>query len=123
MVYVMEGSSILLSRKTLQDFGCIPPDFLEAGQFQNANLAHMQSSKEARLSLTQERGDQELPYQGNAIKQDIQNLQFGLGQGTKALGEKKAQGHGTDEGGRKGLGGGPKVLSPEQEVGQLLAWC
>ena len=63
MVYVMEGSSILLSRKTLQDFGCIPPDFPQAGQFKNANLAHMQSSKEGGLSLTQERADQGLPYQ------------------------------------------------------------
>ena len=41
MVYVMEGSSVLLSRKTLQEFGCISPDFPETGQFQNANLAHM----------------------------------------------------------------------------------
>merc|ERR1712215_655134 len=63
MVYVMEESSILLSRKTLQDFGCIPPDFPEAGQFKNTNLAHMRSSKEAMQSLTLEQGDQGLPYQ------------------------------------------------------------
>ena len=83
MVYVMEGSSILLSRKTLQDFGCIPPDFPQAGQFKNANLAHMRSSKEARLSLTQERGNQGLPYQVSSngevkeqtAKQKVQLLQ------------------------------------------------
>ena len=61
MVYVMEGSSVLLSRKTLQEFGCISPDFPEAGQFQNANLAHMRSPKEARQSQKQVRGDQGLP--------------------------------------------------------------
>ena len=33
--------------------------------------------KEARLSLTQERGDQELPYQVNAIKQGAEISRIG----------------------------------------------
>ena len=41
------------------------------------SLAHMVCSKEARLSLTQERGDQELPYQVNAIKQGAEISRIG----------------------------------------------
>ena len=63
MVYVMDGASVLLSRKTLQEFGCISPNLLEAGQFKNVNLAHMRSSKEVRQSQKLVRGDQGFSYQ------------------------------------------------------------
>ena len=55
----------------------IPLDDFSSVDTTGNNLAHMVRSKEARLSLTQERGDQELPYQVNAIKQGAEISRIG----------------------------------------------
>ena len=46
----------------------IPLDDFSSVDATGGNLAHMVCSKEARQSLTQVRGDQELPYQMAAIE-------------------------------------------------------
>ena len=55
----------------------IPLDDFSSVDTTANNLAHMVRSKEAGLRLTQERGDQELPYQVNAIKQGAEISRIG----------------------------------------------
>ena len=92
----------------------IPLDDFSSVDTTANNLAHMVRSKEARLSLTQKRGNQELSYQVNAIKQGAEISRIGNLDWDKELKHwvRRKPWHGTDEGEREGLDGGPEVLAP-----------